>query len=265
MNDVQLWKDAGLATDANGLLISLNTSGTEEIRTAAEVVEDTRSNEIHWLLGKIVNYVTSGDALYPENYALSRQQRPLIGVTQEQLLDRWALLVAELQRWRESLPASFTPSARTSVTRCDGSAISNPIAEFEQIWYEAPICAGAMQSYHMAAILLLVNQPQESTAVRNTVSARLHAYRHGEREALLHARDICGIALSNPPSPVRVHSVQPLSVAGQVFEKWHDVEVVLQLLEEIERDLGWTTSYYITRLRALQEGWKDERPNWVFL
>ncbi|CAM1508636.1 Fc.00g054840.m01.CDS01 [Cosmosporella sp. VM-42] len=264
VDDIQLWKNAGLATDGNGLLASVVESGeTEEIHTTAEVVEDTRSNEIHWLLGKIINFVTSGDALYPENYALFGGQRPLIGVTQEQLLERWALLVAELLKWRQSLPASFIPSARTSVMGCEGSPVA--MSRFEQIWYDAPICAGAMQSYHMAAILLLVNQPQESTAIRNTVSARLHSYRRGEREALLHAREICGIALTTPPSPVRVHSVQPLYVAGQVFEKWEDVEVVLHLLEEIEEDLGWTTSCYVARLKTLQEGWQCEKPNWMFL
>ena len=114
-------------------------------------------------------------------------------MTQEQLLERWALLVAELPRWCQSLPASFTPSARTNVMGFDDSLMSDSMSRFEQIWYDAPICAGTMQSYHMAAILLLVNQPQESTAIRNTVSARLHSCRRGEREALLHARDICGM------------------------------------------------------------------------
>ena len=122
-----------------------------------------------------------------------------------------------------------------------------------------------MQSYHMAAILLLVNQPQESTAVRSTVSDRLQSYRQGEREALLHARELCGTCLAGPPDPVRIHSVQGLSVAGQVFEEPEDLEVVLELLEGIERDLGWTTFHHRSRLRSLLEGRRGGRPKWLFL
>ncbi|XP_044721302.1 short chain dehydrogenase domain-containing protein [Hirsutella rhossiliensis] len=105
-----------------------------------------------------------------------------------------------------------------------------------------------MQSYHMACILLLVNEPQEAIAIRSTVSARLQSYRRGEREALRHARELCGISLAKSSDANRVHSVQPLFVAGQVFEDSQDVKVVLDLLEEIERDLGWATSHYVSKL-----------------
>ena len=47
VKDVQLWKNAGLATDGNGLLMSLDGSEAQEIHTTAEVVEDTRASEIH--------------------------------------------------------------------------------------------------------------------------------------------------------------------------------------------------------------------------
>lgn len=117
----------------------------------------------------------------------------------------------------------------------------------------------------MAAILLLVNQPQESTAVRSTVSLRLQAYRQGEREAILHARELCGTCLAGPPDPVRIHSVQALSVAGQVFEEPEDMQVVLELLEGIERDLGWTTFHHRSRLKDLLEGRKNGRLKWLFL
>lgn len=265
---MRLWQNAGLFKDATTRLISSSSSPSEpgdDIHTAAAVEEDTRSNEIHWLLGKIANFISSGDALNAETYALPRGQRSPIGVTQAELLERWRSLTRELQRWRATLPPSFQPSARTSLVQRADEPGSRHLAGFEQIWYEAPICAATMQSFHMAAILLLVNQPQESTAVRSTVSSRLQSYRQGEREALLHARELCGTCLAGPPDPVRIHSVQPLSVAGQVFEEPGDLQVVLELLEGIERDLGWTTYHHRSSLRNLLEGRKSGRPKWMFL
>jgi len=238
------------------------------ISNAADVEEDARSNELVWLLGKIANHIAAGDALNPQHYSLPPGQRPLVGVTQEQLLERWNLLSRELQDWRCSLPASFVPSARTrstdTVGTFDNSEGHCPL-NFEKIWYEASICAATMHSYHMACILLLTNQPQESTAVRSSVSARLDSYRQSEREALRHAREICGISLTNPPDSVRVHSVQALFVAGQVFTDSRDLEVVLELLSGIERDLGWTTSHHASRIAdLLARRSSDNEPDWIF-
>lgn len=218
--------------------------------------EDTKSNELTWLLGKIANYLTSGDALYPEDYALPQGQRPFIGVTQEKLLERWHLLLMELQKWRASLPATFVESARTKSTGDDN--------RFDQIWYDIPLCAATMQSYHMASILLLVNQPQESTAIRSTVSARLKSYRHIQTEALRHAREICGISLANPTDPVRINSVQALFVAGQVFYEGGEQAAVLELLGGIERDLGWTTSYHAAKL-VDEWGGNGSEGEWLLL
>ncbi|KAJ4857954.1 fungal zn(2)-Cys(6) binuclear cluster domain-containing protein [Trichoderma breve] len=262
LKDIRLWQNAGLVTDEHGSLMPFYISN------AADVEEDARSNELVWLLGKIANHIAAGDALDPKHYALPPGQRPLVGVTQEQLLERWNILIRELQNWRCSLPASFNPSARTTGAEMTGAVEeeeeSCPL-NFEKIWYEAPICAATMQSYHMACILLLTNQPQESTAVRSSVSARLDSYRQSEREALRHAREICGISLTNPPDSVRVHSVQALFVAGQVFTDSQDLQVVLGLLSSIERDLGWTTSHHASRITdLLARRSSDKDPEWIF-
>ncbi|KAK7428176.1 hypothetical protein QQZ08_005242 [Neonectria magnoliae] len=248
LKDMRLWQNAGLAADQDGFLLAFNPSSSADVRTLADVEEDTKSNELTWLLGKIANHLTSGDALYPEDYALPPGQRPIIGVTQEQLLERWNLLITELQKWHASLPPTFAASARTKAStrsRCQrgvGSGI------FDQVWYPLPLCAATMQNYHMASILLLVNRPQESTAIRSTVSARLKSYRQIQTEVRRHAREICGISLANPTDPVRLNSVQPLFVAGQAFHQHQEQNAVLGLLAGIERDLGWTTSYHTAKL-----------------
>ncbi|KAK7418423.1 hypothetical protein QQX98_003915 [Neonectria punicea] len=248
LKDMRLWQNAGLAADEDGFLLPFNPPSSADVHTLADVEEDTKTNELTWLLGKIANYLTSGDALYPEDYALPPGQRPIIGVTQEQLLERWNLLITELQKWHASLPPTFAASARTTAStrsRCQrgvGSGI------FDQVWYPLPLCAATMQNYHMASILLLVNRPQESTAIRSTVSARLKSYRQIQTEVRRHARDICGISLANPTDPVRLNSVQPLFVAGQAFHQHQEQNAVLGLLAGIERDLGWTTSYHTAKL-----------------
>ncbi|KAF4987765.1 hypothetical protein FGRMN_10189 [Fusarium graminum] len=244
LKDVRLWQNAGLATTEDGTLMPFSPLCSADIRTSADVEEDTKSNELTWLIGKLSNHLTSGDAINPTDYALPLGQRPPIGVTQERLLERWKMLMAEFKKWHESLPTTFTPYARTPYPYTSRSCFNS----FEQIWYELPICAATMQNYHMAMILLLVNQPQESTFVRSTVSARLNSYRRVQRDVHVHAREICGVGLADPSEPVRANSVQALFVAGQVFHKKDEQDAVLELLSDIERDLGWTTRFHRAKL-----------------
>lgn len=253
LQDPRLWKSAGvaLAGDEHGVRLPLRPSSSTDVYASADVEEDRRSNELTWLLSKIMNHLTMGDALIPEEYSQSNGQRNTIGLTQEELHSRWEELRIELQNWFESLPPSFTPSVRKPfVTQMESSRDgSGFFADFEEIWYELPLCAATMQSYHMARILLLVNQPHESTAIRSTVSARLRSYRMIQEEALRHSREICGISLANPPAPVRVHSVQPLFVAGQAFHSLRERSAVVALLSGIETEVGWSTSYHVTKLK----------------
>ncbi|KAH7024064.1 hypothetical protein EDB80DRAFT_675613 [Ilyonectria destructans] len=215
LDDMPLWPNAGLAADENSALLPFSPSGTADLRASTDIQEDTRSNELIWLLGKIVNYLTSGDAINPADFALPPG---------------------------ESLPPTFQASARTK--RHNTMPANDDFASLEEIWYELPICAATMLSYHMASILLLVNKPQESTAIRTALSARFRFYRRVQHQELWHAREICGISLATPPDPVRIHSVLPLYVAGQVFHEPQEQRAILGLLSAIEMDLGWATSYH---------------------
>ncbi|KZL78947.1 zn 2cys6 transcription factor, partial [Colletotrichum incanum] len=214
LDHIQLWQNFGLATDDNKLLLPFSPSCIAEIRASTELEEDTKSNELLWLLGKIVNFITSGDAISPEDFSKPNGERMSLGLTQEFILERWSMLEMELQKWLESLPPTFSPSARTELSAHDVEVLVGPgeRVDMEKIWYDIPMCAATMQSYHMACILLLVNRPQESTAIRSTVSARLRSYRHIQKEVLRHGREICGISLADPPDSVRIHSVQPLFI-----------------------------------------------------
>lgn len=208
--------------------------------------EASVSNAMTWILGRIINFVTSGDSLDPLDFSSPMGRQSLLSVSQETLLERWCLLDHDLRRWYHSRLPTLNPCARSKLTTQD--------TVFERIWYTIPMCAAAMQSYHMARILLLMNRPQESTAVRSTVTARLKSYRDTERQVLNHGREICGISLSMPPESVRVHSLQPLFVAGQCFNSPYERQIVLDLLVGVERDLGWASKYYVDKLR---EEWRQ--------
>lgn len=249
LKDMRLWQNAGLATDENGELLPYSPSDVMETQNSSGIEEDMKSNELTWILGKIANHLTAGDALVPANNAIPRHQRPLIGLSQEHLLERWNMLMADLERWHASLPACFTATARTRRLGSAAWGFELSFDTFEQIWFDLPLCAATMQSYHQAKILLLANEPQESTAIRSTVSARLRSYRHALREVVYHAREVCGISLANSTDSFRVNSVQALFVAGQVFQERSEQEAVLELLSGIERDLGWTTRYHVAKLK----------------
>ncbi|KAJ9264198.1 hypothetical protein DTO212C5_7257 [Paecilomyces variotii] len=248
LKDMRLWQNAGLATDENGDFLPYSPSDVMESQNTSGLEEDMKSNELTWILGKIANHLTAGDALVPTNNTVPRHQRLLIGLSQEHLLERWNMLMADLDRWHDSLPASFTPTARTRRLGSAASGFELSFDTFDQIWFDLPLCAATMQSYHQAKILLFANEPQESTAIRSTVSARLRSYRHALREAVYHAREVCGISLANSTDSFRVNSVQALFVAGQVFQEPCEQDAVLELLSGIEKDLGWTTRYHMAKL-----------------
>lgn len=216
--------------------------------------EDSVSNAMTWILGRIINFITAGDSLDPFDFSFPTDRQSMFSVPQESLLQRWSLLEHDLTRWYQSRPSTLEPCARTNSHTRDHHPTDEDETPFERIWHTIPMCAAAMQSYHMARILLLMNRPQVSTAIRSTVTARLTSYRDTERQVLHHGREICGISLSMPPESVRVHSLQPLFVAGQCFSSLYARRIVLGLLVGVERDLGWASAYYVNKLR---EEWQQ--------
>ena len=219
--------------------------------------EDKRANEMIWLLSNIMNFLTQADSPRPEDYAHAAEENHRVSVTQEQLLERWKTLDTELQNWLSRLPSSFTPTARTLFVQQGVASRSTDqcFADFVQIWYEIPLCAAAMLSYHMALILLLVNRPHRFTVVRSSIISRLRYYEYTRQESIRHAREICGICLANPPDAVLLHSLEPLYVAGQALQSSSERKVVISMLKDVQKNIGWSTSYHVTKLQSeWQEG-----------
>lgn len=214
--------------------------------------EDMISNALIWLMSKIVNFIASGDSIdnvYPQD---RDSPTAVFGINQMTLLERWHELAHELEIWYQGLPDSFKPCARLPKITDGSVPEDSPRAIFPEIWYSISMCGSTMQSYHFTRILLLINKPHESTTKRTTISNRLHSYRSIEMEVRHHSYEICGTALGRPEGSVRIHQVQALFIAGQCLTGTRERKVILDLLRDIENDLGWATDY---RVKQLVKDW----------
>ncbi|KAF1964863.1 hypothetical protein BU23DRAFT_546898 [Bimuria novae-zelandiae CBS 107.79] len=245
--DLSLWRSMGLLIDEDGFIVRSN--GTESGYPAGESMmkEDLICNALFWLMGKLVNFMAYADDV-------SDQGVPAwAGIAQRTLLDYWNRLRRQFQVWYDGLPITFKPSAR--VDPRPASTFAEPNALFPEIWYSVPMCASAMQYYHMSQIQLYMNKPHESTQGRTTVYERLNSYQSVLAVCQKRSREIVGISLGRPDEAVRIHSVQPLFTAGQCLSDPGERQVVLDLLRGIESDIGWATEY---RLLQLTEQWHWE-------
>ncbi|KAA8646965.1 uncharacterized protein ATNIH1004_005644 [Aspergillus tanneri] len=246
--DLVLWTEAGLQIDAMGFVCPSNTNAAGYPEGDESIKEDVIGNGLIWILSKIVNFISAGDHLPLENGSVD--SGPL-GISQQALLERWYRLEAELDSWYNGLPDTFRPCARLQPKDSEGSGDTSGLSE---LWYTIPLCSSAMQHYHMARILLLINKPHESTSRRSTITNRLNSYRSIENEIRFHSREIVGISMGRPSGAVRINSLQPLFVSGQCLTEPGERRMVLQLLQGIETELGWATGYRVNQL--LREwGW----------
>ncbi len=178
-------------------------------------------------------------------------------VKQATLEERWNEIATQVQTWYESLPDAFI----TCTTLLPEDIPSNlrdrrDTTTFPETWYMFPMAASTMQSYHMAQILLLINKPQHSTSGQSSVLKRLGSYRTITATCESHSIAICNIARSKPNASVRVHSVQPLFIAGQCLRQREERTEVLELLRSIEFDTGWATEYLVQQL-LVEWGWTN--------
>jgi len=212
--------------------------------------EDLICNALIWLMAKLVNYMAAGDSL------TTNDMGSWTGVTQRTLLDYWHSLQNQFQVWHDGLPITFQPSARVELSRTPGRLLkSDNESMFTEIWYSIPMCAATMQTYHMSQILLFMNKPHESTQGGSTVCARLNSYQSVLAACQKHSREIVGISLACSDEAVRINSVQPLFTAGQCLSDARERQVVLNLLQDVQSNIGWSTDY---RVKQLVEQWQWE-------
>jgi hypothetical protein len=72
------------------------------------------------------------------------------------------------------------------------------------------------------------------------------------KSMLWHARQICGISLSNRNHAGLIHALQPIWIAGKLMSHHSEHKAILDLLKRLEEDTGWATSW---RAEDLKEFW----------
>lgn len=242
--DLSLWKEAGLLIDDQGFLIPNNLIDSDYSD------DGLICNALIWLMSKLINFMAAGDEFSTDT------GMGIAGIPQSTLLDFWYRLRKQFQSWHDSLPATFQPSSRVEPALAPGMFLrGDNEAMFPEIWYNIPMCASTMQAYHMSQILLFMNKPHESTQGRSTVCARLNSYQSVLAACQKHSREIVGISLAQSDDATRVFSVHTLFTAGQCLGDARERQVVIDLLRDIETDVGYATEY---RSRQLIEQWQWE-------
>lgn len=163
----------------------------------------------------------------------------------------WAHLDMEFSDWHRA----FATDSCDSVTQLyPATREQTDELELPEIWFGTETSAIAMGFYHMARILLLVNQPREQFLAMQLSESRdlLSVCNNLQRDLAQHAMGIVAIANGMPNQTVQKYLIQPLYFAGRCVSGTDERKIILQLLESIENRLGIFTGY---RMVDLSQEW----------
>jgi hypothetical protein len=96
-------------------------------------------------------------------------------------------LLRMLEAWKRILPPSFEHILIASVPQASSPEYATETTQMTPIWIHPPAHAAAMQTYHFARIIMILNQP--STGGLNIYQTRLKLLRES-------SATICGIAVA---------------------------------------------------------------------
>jgi hypothetical protein len=160
----------------------------------------------------------------------------------------WFFLWDALDSWHTQLGHNFEPYSHymlsSHLTLSQGPL--EPV--FDEILFPTPVSAATLSYYHFARVLLLLAKPID----QSNPLTQLKDYRERLIDIRDHCIKICGIAAARPGTAARIHSVQPLFLAGQCLEEPRERRAVIQLLQDVEADTGWPTA---TQVRRLHQEW----------
>jgi hypothetical protein len=144
----------------------------------------------------------------------------------------WQQLFSRIEEWFARRPPQMQPLVSI---RSSDPAFSSP---FPTVLYSSASGIAGTQFAHTSAILMLQRKPRGLELSRSV------------RSILWHARQICGIALSNEHHGCWTNAVQPVWVAGRLMSHPMEHSAIVHLLERIERETGWATQWRIDDLKA---------------
>lgn len=162
-------------------------------------------------------------------------QLPFVTRNEPKFCSNWLRMWKNLCDWYLNRPAPFLPIMTIP---------SSERSPFPTILFSNPAAISGTQLYHTASILMLQSLP---SAVRHRLSPK-------PRSILWHARQVCGISISNKHHGAWTNGIQPLWIAGRCMSHASEHQAILNLLERIERESGWGTRW---RAEDLKEHWGD--------
>jgi len=157
-------------------------------------------------------------------------------VQQTTYLARWNALFDLLEDWYMNRLEKMQPLISYP------SDPNDPRHPFPVLLYSSAPAVNGNQLYHAATMLMLQHKPRGITLARSP------------RSILWHARQICGIAMSNSDHGASINGLQPLWIAGKIMSHETEHQAILDVLTRIEKDTGWATAW---RLDDLKEYWGD--------
>ena len=246
--DTKLWRCAG---------VELNEDDKFSISPRTETTpskEDQASNGVTWIVFKIINFLAKVKQAQLAHWAGSPYSDggPQNGPSDYPDPQIWLHLCFELQEWLGTVPETFRPSLRIEQSSETTTGSKEQTLIFPEMMFGLPSCATAIQHYHFGRIALLLNQPTDPINSLSVSFDRLHGYREVTKEVEFHVREICGVALGRPHSAVRLPMIPILYAVGQCLVHPHERQILVDLLQGVEADLAWPTSYAV---RLLQASW----------
>lgn len=240
-----LWCRMGLPLDDSGRW-SADTHFTGTSASARQDQENIALYELIRLMCRLINDPASGDEPVTPASVASPRARP----TQD---GYWANLQHEFDLWYSVLPPSFHPDG---VLPSHDEHKSSTSLFNEETWFSKSTCAVAIAYYHMARMLLLIQQPSSLTLAGNSGKGShfdlLHAYRSVQEEMRRHAKQVISIALGMPYNMAMIYMIQPLYVSGRCLTNISEQERLVNILQSIQMNFGCSTEY---RIRDLCADW----------
>jgi len=270
-DNLTMWKAAGLPVTDDGTLTysGISTPTTAVITYQPGDREDLVSCTLIWIVLRTMNFVAPQDDLTnsasgtplafestsPAGYRTASEAGTPNAI--QTRIARWKQLRRQLEDWYENLPFTFQPYAMMNAdSQYPSAQPPEGKPRFTRLFFSVPMCAAALQLYHFAQILLLLNQPVDESDTRHLAN-RIRMFRKVSEESEHHSRQICGIALGKPPPAVSRQMVHSLYLAGLCFQERDDRMVVLELLGNIEKETGCSTVHRVRDLRK-EWGWGSE-------
>lgn len=149
-------------------------------------------------------------------------------------VSRWKAMYDLLEAWYNDRPEEMRPllSAPPSKQGTD--------SPFSTIIYSTPPGTSGNQIYHASMILLLQEKPKEVAIAKS------------HKSILWHARQICGIFLSNSDHGALINALQPVWIAGKIMSHHSEHRAILANLKYVEEQTGWATAW---RVQDLGDFW----------